>query len=199
MPDLPGEQKQALRLGVKAPLVYANVAIRNWRPFIKLGVHEVYCPAAFFSLVKLDYPVTLGNYRNPRSPDEPIILHLVHTPNTPGLTADEQCRMGREKLLNMTFAHFEERIRDQLSRMLGVGGFEASRDIAAITVNRWPHGYAHAFNSLYETETDGPKPYEIARRCSGRVAIANSDAAWDAYLHAAIDQAWRATQDLDGI
>ena len=171
MPDLPKEQKAALRLGVKAPLVYANVAIRNWRPFIKLGVHEVYCPSAFFSLVKLDYPVTLGGYRNPRSPDEPMILHLVHTPNTPnqGLTANEQCRKGREKLLNMTFAGYEERIRDQLSRMLGTGGFEPSRDIAAITVNRWPHGYAHAFNSLYEAETEGPKPYEIARQRFGQL------------------------------
>ena len=36
-----------------------------------------------FSLVKLDYPVTLRGSRNPRSPDEPMILHLVHTPNTP--------------------------------------------------------------------------------------------------------------------
>jgi hypothetical protein len=27
--------------------------------------------------------------------------------------------------------------------MLGEGGFEPTRDIAAITVNRWPHGYAY--------------------------------------------------------
>jgi hypothetical protein len=65
-------------------------------------------------------PVTLGGYRNPRSPDEPMILHLVHTPNTPnrGLTANEQCRRGQEKLLNMTFAGYEERIRDLAELML---------------------------------------------------------------------------------
>jgi len=200
VPDLPEEQKTALSLSVKAPLVYVNVAVRNWRPFIKLGVHEVYCPSAFFSLVKLDYPISLGGYRNPRSPDEPMVLHLVHTPNTPnqGLTADEQCRIGRKKLLEITFAHFEEQIKGQLNRMLGTGGFEASADIAAITVNRWPHGYAHAFNSLYEAKTDGPEPYEISRQPFGRIAIANSDAAWEAYLHAAIDQAWRAVGDLNG-
>jgi spermidine dehydrogenase len=82
--------------------------------------------------------------------------------------------------------------------MLEPGGFEPQRDIAAITVNRWPHGYAHAFNSLYETETGDPKPYEIARRRFGRIAIANSDAAWDACMHTAIDQAWRAVQELEG-
>ena len=56
-----------------------------------------------------------------------MVLHLVHTPNTPnqGLTADEQCRIGRKKLLEMTFAHFEEKIKGQLNRMLGPGGFEA--------------------------------------------------------------------------
>ena len=55
----------------------------------------------------------------------------------------EQFRMGREKLLEMTFDDFEKQIVDQLDRMLGAGGFQSSRDIAAITVNRWPHGYAY--------------------------------------------------------
>ena len=27
--------------------------------------------------------------------------------------------------------------------MLGPGGFSSARDIAAITVNRWPHGYGY--------------------------------------------------------
>jgi len=199
VPDLPEEQKKALSQCVKAPLVYVNVVLKNWRPFVKLGVQEIYSPAAFFSLVKLDYPVALGEYRNPSRPDEPIAVHMVHTPNTPnqGLTADEQARAGRKKLLETSFADYEAKIVDQLKRMLEPGGFEPQRDIAAITVNRWPHGYAHAFNSLYETETGDPKPYEIARRRFGRITIANSDAAWDAYMHTAIYQAWRAVQELE--
>ena len=42
----------------------------------------------------------------------------------------------------MTFADFELRIRDQLARMRSAGGFDTAEDILAITVNRWPYGYA---------------------------------------------------------
>ena len=80
--------------------------------------------------------------------------------------------------------------------MLGPGGFESGRDIAAITVNRWSHGYAHAANSLFEQ--DAEPVIAAARQPVGHVAIANSDAAWDAYAHAAIDQAERAVRELLG-
>ena len=85
---------------------------------------------------------------------------------------------------------------DQLDRVLGPGGFSATRDVAAITVNRWPHGYAYFRNSLFDPELAGPPPYEIARRRCGRVTIANSDAAWEPLTSAAIDQAWRAVNEL---
>ena len=52
----------------------------------------------------------------------------------------------------MTFADFEDRIRDDLDRMLGPGGFSSARDIAAITVNRWPHGYSYVANSLFDPD-----------------------------------------------
>ncbi len=198
MPELPETQKQALAKGVKMPLVYANVAIRDWHAFVKQGVDQIYCPYGFFSNVKLDYPVSLGGYRNPRDPAEPILVHMVHTPLTPnqGLTNVEQFRMGRQTLLDTPFEEFERRISDQLDRMLGPGGFQSSRDIAAITVNRWPHGYAYEFDSLYDTEPTGPPTYEVGRQRRGRVTIANSDAAWNAYTHEAIDQAWRAVNEL---
>jgi spermidine dehydrogenase len=198
MPDLPKKQKAALALSVKAPLVYANVPIRNWQSFVKLGVHNIYSPSAFFPLVKLDYPVALGGYTNPRKPDEPIVLHMVYVPVTPnrGLSDVEQFRLGRQKLLEMTFDDFETKITDQLDRMLGGGGFQSARDIAAITVNRWPHGYSYTFNSIYDKKSAGLQPYEIARQRRGRVAIANSDAGWNPYAHEAIDQAWRAVNEL---
>src|SRR6202045_908010 len=66
MPELPDAQKQALALGVKLPLVYANVALRNWDAFVKLGVDRIYSPYGYFSSIKLDYPVSLGGYPNPR-------------------------------------------------------------------------------------------------------------------------------------
>jgi hypothetical protein len=103
------------------PLVYANVAVRNWHAFVKLGVSEIYSPYGYFSNTKLDYPVSLGGYRNPRDPSEPMLLHLEHLPLTPnqGLSNVEQFRRGRQRLLNTPFEEFEKRITDQLDRMLG--------------------------------------------------------------------------------
>ena len=97
----------------------------------------------------------------------------------------------------MTFADFEARIRDELDRMLGPGGFSSARDIAAITVNRWPHGYGYVANSLFDGD-DYENVLEQARQTVGRVAIANSDAGGDAYAHLAIDQAARAVRELTG-
>ena len=113
----------------------------------------------------------------------------------PGLDARAQFRIGQAKLLAMTFADFEDRIRDELDRMLGPGGFSSARDIAAITVNRWPHGYGYVANSLFDDD-DYETVLDRARQQAGRVAIANSDAGGDAYAHLAIDQAARAVREL---
>jgi spermidine dehydrogenase len=198
MPELPDAQKQALALGVKLPLVYINVAVRNWHAFRNLGVNEIYSPHGYFSNIKLDYPVSLGGYRCPRDPSEPILLHMEHMPLTPnqGLSNVEQFRLGRLVLLNTPFEEFENRVTDQLDRMLGPGGFRSARDIAAITVNRWPHGYSYDANTLFDPETSGPPPYEIGRKRCGNVSIANCDAGWNSYTHEAIDQAWRAVNEL---
>jgi len=95
------------------------------------------------------------------------------------------------------FATFETQIRDQLGRMLGGGGFDPARDIEAITVNRWPHGYAPEYNPLFDP--DGPenlRPNVIGRAPLGRIAIANSDAGGAAYTDSAIAQADRAVNEL---
>jgi len=45
--------------------------------------------------------VSLGGYRCPRDPSEPILLHMEHMPLTPnqGLSNAEQFRLGRLVLL----------------------------------------------------------------------------------------------------
>ena len=197
MPQLPEEQRHALLRNVKAPLVYTKVLVRNWKAFANLGVHEITAPMSFHSRVKLDYPVSMGGYRHPRDPSEPMGLHLVHVPNesNPGMEARDQFRLGRMQLLDMTFADFEKRIRDELDCMLGAGDFSSDRDIAGITVNRWSHGYSYGANSLFDT-TDQLDTIERARQPAGRVAIANSDSDWHAYAHSAIDQAHRAVREV---
>ena len=201
LPGLPVAQREALELNVKMPLVYVNVAVRNWRPWVKRGVHEVTNAIGFYSRIKLDYPVSLGDYRCPRSPDEPMLLHLVHVPTvpfTPGVDPRAGLRAARGQLLSTPFERFEQEARDELTRILGAGGFDADRDIAAITVNRWGHGYSGGDNPLYDSPRKGAEPYEIARTRFGNIAFANSDSEWAAYAHAAIDQAHRAVGELLG-
>jgi spermidine dehydrogenase len=196
-PGLPAEQRAALASNVKTPIVYTSVLVRNWQPWVNLNVHAISAPMSFHSSVKLDFPVSLGGYRHARDPSQPILLHLVHVAGAPnqGLDARAQFRAGQTKLLQMTFADFEEKIRDELDRMLGAGGFSSARDIAAITVNRWPHGYGYVANSLYDPD-DYDQVQARAIRPFGRIAIANSDAGGDAWAHLAIDAAARAVREL---
>jgi spermidine dehydrogenase len=200
MPELPAAQRQALVQNVKTPIVYTNVLVRDWRAFVNLKVSHIAAPMSFHHQVSLDFPVSLGGYRHPRDPGEPMVLHLVHVPGAPnqGLDARAQFRIGQGKLFAMTFADFETRIRDDLDRMLGSGGFSSARDIAAITVNRWPHGYSYVANSLYDPDDYDDTVLKLARQHNGHVAIANTDSGGDAWVHYAIDQAARAVEDLVG-
>lgn len=196
-PEIGAKQKEALSYGVKAPLVYTQVAIRNWRAFEKLGVHQVLCPSAFFSRVALDFPVSLGSYRFSAGPDEPVVVFMLHTPCSPGKPIREQYRAGRAQLLAMPFRTFEENVRTQLNGMLAAGGFDAARDIAGITVNRWAHGYAYSYESLWDPQSrESERPNVIGRQPFGRISIANSDAGARAYSDAAIDQASRAVNEV---
>jgi len=196
-PELPDKQKEALHYGVKVPLVYTTVAVRNWTAFQKLGVQQVTCPGMYHTDVTLDLSVSIGEYKSSKSPEEPILLRMTRTPCMPGLPARDQQRAGHYELLATPFEAFERNIRDQLARVLGSGGFDPARDIEAITVNRWPHGYAYEYNPLWDPDWPiGERPCDIARKRFGRIAVANSDAAAAAYTDQAIDQAYRAVQEL---
>jgi spermidine dehydrogenase len=197
-PEMPTEQKEALAYAVKEPLVYTNVQIRNWTSFQKLGTGSVYCPGAFFSNVDLDFPVSLGSYQFPSSPSESCILHLLRTPCKPGLPCKEQYKAGRWELYTTPFSAFESNVRSQLGAILRGGGFDPAHDILAITVNRWPHGYAYEYNPLFEPagRPQSQRPCVIGRKPFGRITIANSDSAGRAYSNAAIDQAYRAIQEI---
>jgi spermidine dehydrogenase len=196
--ELPEPQRLALASAAKVPIVYTNVLLANWHAFARLGASGFYAPGSYHSEVRLDLPVSIGGYRCPQGPDEPIVVHMGRTPCRPGLPARDQHLAGRIELFETSFETFERKIRDQLSRMLSAGGFDAARDIAAITVNRWPHGYAYQYNSLFDAFwlEGGELPCVAARKPFGRIAIANADADAYAYTDSAIDQAHRAVQEL---
>jgi spermidine dehydrogenase len=194
---MPEAQKAALHKIVKTPLVYTSVALRDWTAFQRLGISSVTAPGGYHSSFRLNFPVDIGGYATERDPTRPILVHMTRTPCKPGLSEFDQNRAGRAELLATPFETFEREIRAQLGRTLGGGGFDPARDITAITVNRWPHGYAPEWNPLW----DEPLPLEqqpnvIGRQRFGRIAIANSDAGAAAYTDCAIDQAHRAVGEL---
>jgi spermidine dehydrogenase len=196
-PEMPQKQKEALAYGVKVPLVYTNVLIRNWEAFKKLGISHARCPGSYFESVTLDFPVSMGTYRFPDKPSEACLLHLERVPCKAGLYARDQQIAGREELYRTRFETFEREIRNQLGRILSPGGFDPANDIQAITVNRWPHGYAYEYNSLYDPDwPEDQQPCVIGRQAFGRISIANSDAEAFAYTNAAIDQAYRAVNEV---
>ncbi len=201
--ELPEAQKQALSLSLKAPLIYVNVLIRNWKAFANLGVSRVDCKGSYFRSIRLSPPINIGDYHHASSPEDPIILSLSRNPLSPGLSAQEQWKAGRYELLSTTFETFERNIRSQLDRVLSPGGFDAARDIEAITVNRWPHGYAYGQDAetgeiAYLPDEVPPEkaPWIAARQPYGRIAIANSDAAANAMTEGAIGQAYWAVMEL---
>ena len=195
--ELPRAQQEALHLAVRKPYVYTSVLVSNWRAFEKLGISEVSCPGAYYRSLGLDWGVDLGAYRCAHAPDEPMVLHLTRVPVAPSQPPRAQFRAGREELLTTSFETFEHNTRDLLGRVLGAGGFDPARDIRAITVNRWPHGYAGGGNELFDPDwTYDEVPWVVGRRRFGRIAIANSDAAAVCLTSAAFDQGHRAVQEL---
>ena len=199
--ELPEAQKRALASAQKVPLLYNTVLVRNWSAFQKLGTSAIYAPGMYHTGVNLDLPVSIGAYECTKKPDEPIVVHMMKAACKPGRPAREQHRLGRIQLYTTTFETHERNIREQLARMLGPGGFDPARDILEITVNRWPHGYAYEYNSLFDQFwlEGGETPCQVARKPFGRLAIANSDADAYAYADCAIDQAYRAVQELKNL
>lgn len=201
IPELPKEQRDALAWPVKSPLQYTSVLVRNWRAFVEAGVSSVAAPGSYCTSVSLATPLAVGGYRTAESPDEPLVVRMNHYPGSPGLSRREQHRVGRMEMLHTTFETVEARLREQLGRMLGSAGFDPDREIAAITVNRWPHGYTYSYNPLFDPpewafEAGDDRPVVRARQPFGRIGIANSDAAASPHTDASIREAHRAVTEI---
>ncbi|MDE0887646.1 MAG: NAD(P)-binding protein [Myxococcota bacterium] len=201
-PELPEAQKQNLKYGVKAPLVWTNVLLRNGESARGSGAVQYCCPGSFFELVYKAPPVSLGNYRGGSRDSDPLVLWMAHVPSPEEegtKSVRDLFRDGRRRLYTTPFATFETEVKKQLTAMFGPRGFDADRDIEAITVNRWAHGYAYEYLDLDDPKWEtGQAPHELGRKPFGRVSIANSDSEASAYLHAAIDAAWRAVAERLG-
>jgi spermidine dehydrogenase len=198
-PELPATQVEALNDQVKVPLIYGNVLLGNWRAFKRAGIPAIRTPGLVWDEMRLDFPVSIGDYRFADDPAEPVLLHLsaVVLDGPRGTPERAQCAAGRRRLAALRFEDLEREIRATLDGALGEFGFDAARDIEAITLNRWAHGYAYEYMRPWDAFwPDGPLPCIAARRGWGRIAIANADAGAYAYVQGAIDQATRAVAEL---
>lgn len=196
--SLPQWQKEALAYNVKIPLVYTKVAVPDWKRFARLKTDFVYYTAGFYKQVEFAYPVSIGGYTAVGAPDTPMVLHMCHVPWVPDTKGADQWRVGRHRILSTPFETYEHHVKTQLSQALAGTDFNPDTDISAITVNRWPHGYAYSPDLIWEPDyqNEADKPWVRGRQPFGRIHIANSDAGAGADTNTAIVQAFRAVQEI---
>lgn len=198
-PQLPQPQREAMQYQVKHPLLLSNVLIRNTAALDRLGIDSVNCPGRLHESLFTFRGINTGGYEHDIADSGPVSLVFWGSISPPPEAVDikAQLRASRAIMLGLSFEDYEREIRTVLDGLLGPAGFDVARDVLAITVNRWPHGYAYEYLDLWDADWPaGEAPHEIARQPFGRIAFANADAGASAYTHVAIDQAWRAVTEL---
>lgn len=202
-PELPETQKEALSYQVKSPLLLTNVLLKDAAAVRKAGITGAHCPGRMHANMYVWQGNTAGGYDQGGWDNEDGPVNLVFwgsIEEPPGdLTLKQRLRASRAKMLQLEFEDYEREVRTVLDGMLGPYGLDVSEDILAITVNRWPHGYSYWYTDLWDPDfEEGQWPHEIARQPFGNIAIANADASSEAYTHMAIDEAYRAVNELPG-
>ncbi|MEM8937453.1 MAG: NAD(P)-binding protein [Pseudomonadota bacterium] len=201
-PELPDAQREALSFQERAPILYTNVALTNWRAWKEMGIGAALSPESFYIHSKLDFPVSLGDYSFAESPDDPVVVHMEHFPNinVEDMPVRQRHQLGRFQMLTTPFETIERETRAQLASFLGGAGFDPAEDIQGITVNRWAHGYSYFYNPLFDDVHDDwddeRHPHMRARKPHGRITIANSDAGASALFYTAVEEAHRAVEEI---
>jgi spermidine dehydrogenase len=198
-PEMPEAQKSAQKYQVKRPLLLTNVLIRSSDAMDKLGIAGVRCPGRMHGNVFMFKGINTGGYQHKFADNGPVPLTFWGSISPPEDVVDlnDQLRASRARMVALTFEDYEREVRTVLKGLLGPAGFDMKRDILAITVNRWPHGYANDYLDLWAPEWPaGNAPHEIASQPFGNITMANADAGADAYTHVAIDEAHRAVQEF---
>jgi spermidine dehydrogenase len=123
VPELPEEQRRALRQAVRLPVLEATVRLRGGQA--RTG--RTRWTGAYWCLTEPD----------------PEGLRLLATPCRSELGAVAGAAAGREELLGTPYSRLEHSVRDQVVRLLGQGA-----EIEAVTVYRWGHGRAMAYGGF---------------------------------------------------
>ena len=204
--NLPADQVTDLCYARKVPLIYGRAALKNWVDWDLADTVNV-APrgnSLFWDSLSLTSGSRFGTTYgpNPHGPTRPASISFTVVPtghDTPSQLGAYE--VGRQRMLNMSFADLENAVWDVVDRTINTlgGSFDPEVDVDSIMVNRWNYGYAHELTSVFDASLYGPfdeQPQVRGSRPFLNVAIANSDSEGFGYTHAAIQQGYRAVRDL---
>jgi spermidine dehydrogenase len=211
---LPGDQVEALCYARKVPLIYGRAGLNNWRAFADAKINNVSPrgPSLFWDSFSLAAGAGFGPPGSPtygptpnQPPEAPATLTFQVVPNAvnavPQLYAYET---GRQQLLEMSFEDLEDSVVDIIDRSVNQNGgdFDPERDIHSWVMNRWNYGYAHEYTGMFDESLSGPwadQPHRKGCVPFKNVTIGNSDSQNFAYTHVAIQEGYRAVQELPDV
>jgi spermidine dehydrogenase len=195
--DLPQDRKEAYAEFHRSPCMVANVAVRNWRFLYKMGISGCQWFEGLGSYMQVRKLALCGTDSPTIGPDSPVVLTIKVLYSYPGKTAEQQGHMGRGELIATPFREYERQIRQQFTDMFARSGFDASRDIAGIILNRWGHAYASPAPGFYFGKDGKPAPGDVLRAAPfGRIAFANTDLSGMPDHKSSILEADRAVEQL---
>lgn len=172
--DLPDAYRDAYGQFHYGPVLTANVALRHWRFFDKLGIVAARWFEGLGWHVGLRRNVAGGNDR-PLTPDDPIVLTFYIPILRPDIPASAQGAVARSDLLATSYRDYERMIREQMTEMFGLAGFDARRDIAGLVLNRWGHAFCAPQPGFFLGRNGQKPPPDVVREPHGRIVFAHSE------------------------
>jgi spermidine dehydrogenase len=195
--DLPQDRKDAYAEFHRSPCMVANIAVRNWRFLYKMGISGCQWYEGLGSYLQIRKLALCGTDTPTIGPDSPVVLTVKVLYSYPGKSAEEQGHLGRGEMISTPFTEYERQIRRQFTDMFAHSGFDASRDIAGIILNRWGHAYASPAPGFYFGKDGKPAPGDVLRAAPfGRIAFANTDLSGTPDHKSSIIEADRAVEQL---
>jgi spermidine dehydrogenase len=195
--DLPDDRKDAYAQFYRSPCMVANVAVRNWRFLYKMGISGCQWFEGLGSYMQIRKLALCGADSPTIGPDSPVVLTIKVLYMYPGRSAEQQGHTGRGEMIAAPFREYERQIRRQFTEMFARTGFDASRDIAGIILNRWGHAYASPAPGFYFGKDGKPAPGDVLRAAPfGRIAFANTDLSGMPDHKSSIIEADRAVEQL---